>query len=261
MSVTTAEVRGTKIAYIARGVGRPLVYVHGNTGSRRWYERVMDVAGCRAVALDMPNFGESGPLPGAPDIDLYADLVADFMRALDLRDAVLVGHSLGGAVCASLAAQHGGLLSGLVLVDSSPPSGFVTPVDRHPLIERMRVDRELLSTALRATVATLDDPGFFALLVDDAMRMAEPAWIGNARALSVFDRSKQCHAFEKPVLVLWGRKDPIISEAMARETAAAFPRSRLQIMEHVGHSPLVEDPAGFVRLLAAFVAGLGKEYA
>ena len=85
--------------------------------------------------------------------------------------------------------------------------------------------------------------------------MAAPAWVGNALALGRFDYVGRCGAFAGPVLVLWGRKDIVITEAMARETAAAFPRARLEILEQVGHSAMVEDPARFVRIVAGFVAG------
>jgi pimeloyl-ACP methyl ester carboxylesterase len=97
--------------------------------------------------------------------------------------------------------------------------------------------------------------------VDDAMRMAAPAWIGHARAVSAFDYRGRCSVFTKPVLVLWGRKDVTVTEAMARETAEAFPLARLEIMEEVGHSPIVEDPAGFMRALSEFLSSVGKERA
>ncbi len=256
MKTAAVEIPGARIAYSERGQGRPVVCIHGNTGSKRWYERVLDVPGCRMIAPDLPNFGESSALAGAPDIGRYSQAVASFIRALNLRGTVLVGHSLGGAVAMSAALGLPEPPDGLVLVDSAPPSGFPTPEERHPLIERMRVDREFLSAALRATVPMLDDAPFFSRLVDDAVRMAEPAWIGNARALGAFRCSEACAGFTRPVLVIWGRKDVVVTEAMARETAEAFPAARLRIMEHVGHSPIVEDPGAFARELASFVAGL-----
>ena len=63
----------------------------------------------------------------------------------------------------------------------------------------------------------------------------------------------RCGAFQGPTLVLWGRKDAIVSEAMARETAAAFPGARLQILEALGHSVIVEDPELFKGILVDFL--------
>jgi len=254
-------VKGSRVSYVEHGAGQSLLYVHGNTGSSRWFERVMEVPGFRTIAPDMPNFGRSEPLPGEPDMDRYADFIIDFIEALHLKNPILVGHSLGGAVCISLVARRPAVVRALVLVDSSSPSGLVTPEDRHPLIETMRTNRDFLSQALFATVPALKDRVFFDSLVDDATHMAAPAWIGNARALSNFHYTGRCSVFTNPVLVLWGRKDAIITEAMARETVEAFPHARLEIMETVGHSPMVEDPAGFLKILSEFVSGLGKEHA
>jgi len=253
------DIGQTRIFYVERGTGLPLLYVHGNTGSSRWFERVMDVPGCRTIAMDMPNFGRSEPLSAEPDMDRYADCVVRFMDALGLERPVLVGHSLGGAVAISLAVRHPKFVCGLVLVDSSSPSGLVTAEERHPIIEMMRTNRDFLSKALFSTMPTLKDQGFFNALVDDATHMAAPAWVGNARALSVFNYQGKCGVFTSPALVLWGRKDVIIREAMARETRGAFPNARLQILEDVGHSPMVEDPACFVGILSGFVSETGKE--
>ena len=250
------EAGGCAIRYVEEGQGLPLLLVHGNTGSSRWFERTMAIPGCRTVALDMPNFGGSGPLPGEPDIDRYADAVAAFAESLGLDRPVLVGHSLGGAVAISLAVRHPAAWRGLVLVDSAAPSGLFTPKERHPLIERMRADRAFLSAALKAVAPTLKDEAFFGLLVDDAMRMAPRAWIGNAEALGRFDYRGRCAAFQAPVLVAWGRLDAIVTEAMADETRKAFPRARLEVLEGVGHSPMVEDPARFAGLVGAFARSL-----
>ncbi len=247
---------GIEIYFVERGSGIPIVYVHGNIGSHRWFERVMEIPGAKTIALDMPNFGQSSPLAGVPDIDRYADAVLSFIEKRGLERPALVGHSLGGAVAISLASRFPGRIRGLVLVDSAAPSGLVTPREHYTAIEMMRTNRDVLAQGLRAVVPTLNEEPFFKLLVDDAAKMAAAAWVGNAEALGRFDYRGRCSAFAGPVLVVWGRKDVIVTEAMARETAAAFPHARLSIVEHVGHSVIVEDPQLFAGLLKDFVREL-----
>jgi pimeloyl-ACP methyl ester carboxylesterase len=248
-----ATAGGYKLYYVESGKGFPLLYVHGNTGSSRWFEKVMDFPGARALAFDLPNFGRSSAAPSATEIDVYGDAIGGFIEALRLKDPVLVGHSLGGAAAISLAARRPELVKSLVLVDSAPPSGLVTPPEHIPLLAMMRTNRAVLSQALRGVTPTLKDEAFFESLVDDALLMAEPAWVGHAEALGKFDYRGRCSAFKKPVLVLWGRKDLIVNEAMARETAAAFPDARLEILEDVGHSVVAEDPQRFKKLLSDFL--------
>ena len=256
MEGSYAEVEGIRWHYVENGEGAPLLFVHGNTGSSAWWKETMDIPGYRVVAPDLPNFGLSDALPGEISIEAYAEALAAFIVAMDLGGAVAVGHSLGGSVCLALAARHGELLGGLVLVDSSSPKGLVTPESNYPAIEAMRRDRSFLSAALKAVVPGLRDEGLFALLVDEAMKMAGPAWIGNARALSRFDVSADLAAWTKPVLVLWGGRDALVTEAMARETKEAFRDARLEIIAEVGHSVIVEDPVRFKALLQDYLARL-----
>ncbi|MGA2976106.1 MAG: alpha/beta hydrolase [Spirochaetia bacterium] len=97
------------------------------------------------------------------------------------------------------------------------------------------------------------DEAFFESLVNDASLMAPAAWVGNLEALGRFDYRDRCGAFSGPVVVVWGSKDVIITETMARETAAAFPGARLVILEDVGHSVMAEDPRRFVDLVQEFL--------
>lgn len=251
----TVDILGTTMTYVEAGRGTPVVYVHGNTGSSRWFSLVMDIPGVRTVAVDMPNFGDSGSLAIA-DIDAYADHVATFIRTLGLEKPVLVGHSLGGAVIMALAARNPALPRALVLVDSAAPTGLKTPEAHYPYIEMFRTNRDMMKQALAAVTPALRDAALLDALTDDAMRMAGHAFAGNARALERFDYTGRAGAFSGPVLVIWGRKDTIITEEMVRATAAAYGDARLEIVDAVGHSLPVEDPALFKKLVGEFMSSL-----
>lgn len=251
------DVDGISMFFVVAGAGIPVVYVHGNTGSSGWWSRVMEISGCRTVALDMPNFGQSSPLDGEISIQRYATCVAGFMDAKGLKDAVVVGHSLGGCVVQALAIDRPELVKAMVLVDSGAPDGLLTPKDRYSLIEVMRNNRTVLEQALKAVVPTLKDAALFRALVDDAQKMAAPAWVGNAEALSNFDISARCAEYRGPVLVMRGTLDPIITEAMARQTANAYLCARLVELEGVGHSVIVENPGLFLQVFQDFLIEQG----
>ena len=246
---------GKKINYVEQGAGTPVVLVHGNTGSSRWWSLVMDLPGCRTIALDMPNFGHSEALEVA-DIDVYADHVAAFIKVLGLSKPVVVGHSLGGGVVMAMAARNPELAKAIVLIDSASPAGLKTPEAHYPYIELYRTNRDLLRKGLASVAPTLQDQALLDALTDDAMLMAGHAFSGNARALERFDYRGTAGMFKGPVLVIWGRKDIIITEAMARETAAAYAKGKLEILDGVGHSAMVEAPEDCKRLLSGFIVGL-----
>lgn len=252
----TIDINGCTLYYLDHGQGRPVVLVHGNTGSSRWWSKVMDLDGCRVLAPELPNFGRSGRLDVA-DIDVYADHLGAFIDKLGLEKPVLVGHSLGGAVVMSLLARRPELAGALVLVDAAAPGGLKTPEEHYPIIDLYRTNRAFMRKALASVTPTLTDEAFLDELADDAMLMASHAYAGNARALERFDYRDRTSGFTAPVLVIWGRKDLIITEAMARDTAAAYPAARLEILDDVGHSVMVENPARFRTLLLGFIAALG----
>jgi branched-chain amino acid transport system permease protein len=250
------EAGGRRIFFREKGSGEPLLYVHGNTGSLRWFEGVMDIPGRRVIALDMPNFGRSDALGAPADIGAYADAVAAFMDALGLRGIPVVGHSLGGAVVQSLASKRPELASAILLVDPAPPSGLVTPEERYASIGLFRTSRDLLAASLEAVAPSIRDKSRLAPLVDDALLMAPDAFEGNARALARFDCSASTGAYRGKVLVLRGGKDSIVTAAMAEETAAAFQGARLEILEGVGHSVMVEDPDRFIGIVKTFLSSI-----
>jgi len=249
MKTQTIKVNGIEIAYNTSGSGTPLLYIHGNTGSKLWFEGVMEIEELRTLAPDMPNFGESERLSTA-DIDVYADYMRDFILSLKLSTPIpVVGHSLGGAVAISLALRTPELVSRLILVDSAPMNGLKTPEEHYPVIEQYKTDPNLLHQALQAVTPTMDDPGFLKKLVEQAMKMNPIAFAGNARALERFNYQGKGAQFDKPVLVIVGEKDVIINRDMAKSTADAFPKGELKVLEGVGHSVMVEDPNSFISLV------------
>ncbi len=252
MEEKRVTVRDIDMFYRTAGEGPPVVYVHGNTGSSLWYDRVMDLPGFTTYAPDLPNFGQSGHI-AASDIDLYADYLRDWMKKLSLGKPVVVGHSLGGAVAVSLTIRYPDLVHKLVLADSAPLSGFPTPPERYALIEQFRSDRELMKKALKPIVPTLDDEEFLDKLTDDAMKMNPSSYVGNARALNDFDYTGRGGEYAGEVLVIAGEKDILISEETARSTAEAFPKGTLRVLPGVGHSVMAEDPDLFKNVVLDFI--------
>ena len=241
------------MAYNTAGTGTPVLLVHGNTGSKLWYEKVMEIEGVRTVAPDMPNFGASGHIAEA-DIDVYADYLQGFIREMGLPTPLpVVGHSLGGAVAISLTLRYPDLVSRLMLVDSAPLDGLKTPEEHYPVIEMYKNNEELLTQALQAVTPTMDDPVFLERLAKEAMKMNPIAFAGNARALERFDYRGKGAEFDGPVSVIVGEKDVLITREMAEATANEFPAGSLNVLEGVGHSVMAESPETFVTLLKEFL--------
>jgi len=110
------------ISYVhsAATTGVAVIYVHGTPGSASgWTDYVLEpVAGSQSLALDRPGFGDSGPQHAVTSVAVQAAAVAALLPR-DGTTAVLVGHSLGGAVVARVAAEHPQQVRALVLLASA----------------------------------------------------------------------------------------------------------------------------------------------
>jgi non-heme chloroperoxidase len=122
---TIATKDGTRIFYKDWGKGQPIVFCHGwPLTADAWDAQMMflGAAGYRVTAHDRRSHGRSDQTWDGNDMDTYADDLAALIEALDLRDAVLVGHSTGGGEVAHYIGRHGGRrVAKAALVSSVPP--------------------------------------------------------------------------------------------------------------------------------------------
>jgi non-heme chloroperoxidase len=122
-SITTKD--GTEIFYKDWGSGQPVVFSHGwPLNADAWDDQAFCVAsrGYRAIAHDRRGHGRSSQPWDGNDMDHYADDLADLIKALDLHEAVLVGHSTGGGEVTRYLGRHGSSrVAKAVLVGSVPP--------------------------------------------------------------------------------------------------------------------------------------------
>jgi non-heme chloroperoxidase len=130
-TVTTAD--GTELFYKDWGSGQPIVFSHGwPLNSDAWDDQLVFMAerGYRAIAHDRRGHGRSAQSWGGNDMDTYADDLAELCDALNLRDAILVGHSTGGGEVTRYLGRHGSArVAKAVLVGAIPPLMLQTPAN------------------------------------------------------------------------------------------------------------------------------------
>ena len=128
-TITTKD--GTTIFYKDWGKGQPVVFSHGwPLSADDWDAQMLFFLshGYRVIALDRRGHGRSSQTADGNDMDHYAADLAQLTEALDLRDAIHVGHSTGGGEVARYVARHGqGRVAKAVLISSVPPIMVKTP--------------------------------------------------------------------------------------------------------------------------------------
>ncbi|MBA3347939.1 MAG: alpha/beta fold hydrolase [Actinobacteria bacterium] len=232
------EIDGRAFRWRQTGSGPPLVLVHGLAGSWRWWRPVLPQLAERSTVhvLDLPGFGR---LPRARwfDIDAAVEWLARWLEAADVAPADVVGHSLGGLLCARLAARHPETVRRLVLVAPAGVPGHTVAGATLPLARAVLASR----------------PSFVALLARDAVRSGPVTTLSAALAVLAADVRADLADVRAPTLVILGRTDPLVPLAQGNEVARTLRNAELRVLE-AEHVPMVDLPDEFSREVLAFLA-------
>jgi pimeloyl-ACP methyl ester carboxylesterase len=280
----TADVDGP-VHYIEFGAqGPPLLMVHGLGGSAlNWMAVGPEIEQSYHVfALDLAGFGQTPLFRRSAAVGANANLVHSFIENVIGEPVVLMGNSMGGHIAILEAAGHPAWVNALILVDPAIPSvnvrrpvpamlGVMAALSIPGLAQNLlewRV-RELGSERLvhEALALVCADPSRVAPQVVDAhvrlTREREQLGRQNGRAFLQASRSislrmadprfwSRVAKVEAPTLLIHGSLDRVIPLAAARQLARRRPDWAFEILEGVGHVPMMESPDEFMSALNAW---------
>jgi pimeloyl-ACP methyl ester carboxylesterase len=266
-------VDGVELHYLACGNERerpPLVLLHGRGGAAALFAPVLAQLGARrrVYALDLPGWGlsEKPPFSGrsAEDaLDLWAGSTLGFLDALDLAQADLLGHSMGGFAATGLALRALGRVRRLILVDPGGLGSRPTRLDAR-LYFRLGPERWNLWLGRRVGEALLrlvspDGEKVSGPLLDFTYAVTSQREVlpSGARAFDTWSGlagprlwlTDRLGELAMPVLLLWGQQDFVTPYANALEVAARLRDGQLVTFAGAGHSPYQERPAEFARVV------------
>jgi pimeloyl-ACP methyl ester esterase len=260
---------GFSLHYDEIGSGRPVVFLHGWAMSARvWhFQRHLD-ASCRLIFLDQRGHGQSAPAAGYAVEDFAADLEA-FFEKLALRDAVLVGWSMGVQVALQAFPALRSRLAALVLVGGTPrftacddfPHGQA-PLEVKGMGLRLRRDyQKTMGDFFRGMFAEgeMDGAQYQRIVHEIVMggRSADPDTVRQSlQILSVADLREELPSIDRPVLLIHGELDSICPAAASAYMADRLPKATLRIMEGCGHAPFMTRPEQFNDLVRKYLAEL-----
>ncbi len=247
------SIHGVHLHYLTGGDGpHSVVFVHGFCQSSVFWKEALDrlPAGHRGFALDLKGFGDSDKPPGPYGIPTFADEVLALADALGLGRFVLVGNSMGGVVCQSLASRYAQRLSRLVLVSTGAYA-------RNPAAARERAEqipewkRDDFEKMVKAFFAIL--PNRWETLVDVAMKASREAMVQSTLSSASLNFLKAVRQVNVPTLIVQGERDASRTPQDGKELQEAIPGSALHVLGGAGHTPMLERPDLFYPLFLNFL--------
>lgn len=255
------------------GVGRPVVLIHGwPLSADAWKPQIAPLvnAGYRVVAYDRRGFGRSDKPQAGYDYDTLAADLAGVMEDLDLRDATLVGFSMGGGEVARYVGNHGqDRLHSVVFASAVPP--YLLKTDDNPDGPLTKDKAKQMEDGLRADRAKFFEGftrDFFTangtLKVTEAQRQEaialcqqsdQTAALGCMEAFATTDFRDDLKKVTVPTLVLQGDADGIVPfDGSGKRTHAAIVGSELVVLKGAPHGCNASHTDAFNAALVEFLA-------
>ncbi len=254
------------------GSGRPVVLIHGwPLSGESWTAQIpaLHDAGFRVIAYDRRGFGRSEKPEHGYDYDTLADDLAGIIIDLDLRDAVIVGFSMGGGEVARYVSLHGqDRLGGMVFAaavtpclmkSADNPQGPLTPGKAEEKSAGLKADRHAYFDGFTRNFFSVDGE----LQVDEAQRQAaiglclqsnQIAALGCMHAFSTADFRDDLKRISVPTLVLHGDSDAIVPfEGSGALTHAAIEHSELKVLKKAPHGCNTSHAEAFNAALLGFL--------
>jgi pimeloyl-ACP methyl ester carboxylesterase len=252
-----ADIGGVELEILECGAGPPLLFLHPGYPSGRLDSKApvlgMLAKSARVIAPTHPGFGEAPAPRHLTSIDDLAYLYLDLLDAMNLRNVVLAGVSLGGWIAAEMAVKSTERISSLVLANAVGIRPGAR--DTREIADIYAVtDKELAGlvyadpVAMAADSKTLPESElkFMARSRESTGRYAWSPYMHDPKLLS------RLHRVKVPALVLWGAADRVVSADYGRAYAKAIPGAKFVEIAGAGHFPHLERPGEFAAKIAEF---------
>jgi pimeloyl-ACP methyl ester carboxylesterase len=247
------EIDRCRTRYRRAGKGTPVVFLHGAGGLPAVLPFMEKLASrYDLIVPDHPGYGLSEEPEWLENIHDIAYFYLDFLAALELEDAVVIGNSMGGWMAMEMAVRNTSRIRSLMLVS---PAGYfaegVQPADIFLLppeegVRKLFHDQKFAEQRL----AMPETPESIDLGLKNRHTTARLAW--EPRLHDPF-LPKWLHRIDVPTSIVWGAQDRILPVASAYDLKRLIPNAELQVIENCGHLPQVEQMEKFCDIVFGFV--------
>ncbi len=278
MPVKTIRLSSGKLAYVEKGKGKTILFIHGLGGNlSHWLKSVNELSSAyNCIAIDLPGYGWSDKnvdTKGKDRLQFYADAIAEFLKKKKIKKVMLVGHSMGGQT-AVIAALQNKCVSKLILV---APAGLETFTEKEAQLLTASTPASFFEKQDEAVIRNnfkinfVEQPADVEQLIQDRLQMkrcsdfhiyCETVSAG-VKGMLVHPVKDSLKYLKMPVLIVFGANDMLIpnrylhaavkTEELARQSAALIPNSKVEMIEKAGHMVPFEKPGAINIIIKNFI--------
>ena len=259
---------GIELYYEIHGRGQPLLLIAGvGYGAWFWHKLVQELKDdFQVIVFDNRGSGQSDQPDGPYSVPMMAADTAGLLDALELKDAIVMGHSLGGFIAQELAVSRPELIGKLILASTNHGGMQVVPITPEAmevLTNREGDPVELVKRGIEIACA----PGFgdkHPEVVKELMdyRFTNPvppsqyqAQVAAGAGTAVYTPDlveKRLGSIQVPTLILFGEHDRVVPPGNAELMAGKIPDARVEIIPNTGHIFPIEDPSAAAEIIRNF---------
>jgi len=262
---------GKKVHYVEKGNGKPIILIHGFLYHTVMWKKNMDALAekSKVYAIDLWGWGYSERLePEEYSFELYGEQVTGFMDAMNIKEATLVGQSMGGGISVYVAAHHPERVDRLILVDPAVipfPTTAIGKIYQLPFIgeflnaipgdalmksnikstyfyDKNKVTKEYVKEVLQPACIKGSYAGAMYIL----RNVLKPPYVeAEANLLAKMN---------KPILIIHGREDKAVPLDRSEALDDLWKGSKLVVFERAGHIAHEEYPDRFNKLAIDFLS-------
>jgi 2-hydroxy-6-oxo-6-(2'-carboxyphenyl)-hexa-2,4-dienoate hydrolase len=272
LSLQTVQVEAYRLCYVVKGVGEPIVLIHGY-GAGMWvWERQMDALAkdYQVFAVDLLGHGFSDRPKIEYTPEAYVRSLKCFMEGVGIEKAVLIGNSMGGGIAWGMAVSFPERVKKLVLIDAVPPDvldqvqndsfRMLVEVKDLPLFPYLLIASRTRGSIKGVLEECVSDRSLVTREITDRafrlLRIRGTTWV----LTSTFRHATEALRFKEslsliphPTLVIWGEQDLIFPVTVGKKLHRIIPRSILRTIPQSGHIPMWETPEAVNPILLSFL--------
>jgi pimeloyl-ACP methyl ester carboxylesterase len=246
----------------------PVILIHGTGASLHTWEgwvRELKIDH-RIIRLDLPAYGLTGPNPtGDYSQDFYAEFINHFLMELQIKQCILGGNSLGGAITWVYALKYPEKVKKMILVDAGgyPMQSKSVPIAfqmaRIPVIKNLFkyiTPRSIIEKSVQNVYAQKEKvtpelvDRYFELSLREGNR---EAFLNRMNQCIVSDKYLNIKTLQMPTLIIWGDKDLLIPLDVAEKFHQDLLHDTLVVFKNLGHTPMEEDAHATVAVVKEFL--------